>query len=251
MHDGAYDRYLSTVRGLMEKVSKEEVEAAAALLVETIKNDHLVYVLGTSGHAYMAAEEMFYRAGGLIPVSPIFPSGLALAHGAGRSAIVSRCQGYISKVLAYHALGEGDTLLLVDPEGVSPVAIEAALKAKEMGAKVVAITAREYGKNIPLDSAARHPSGMNLCDLEAVDALIDLKMPADDAVLSFPDCAAKVSPVSTVLYMFILNALVGCTVEQLLALGIEPPVWRSRNVSGASEYNKAKSAEYARRIRKL
>ena len=64
-------------------------------------------------------------------------------------AIVRRCQGYISKVLAYHALGEGDTLLLVDPDGVSPVAIEAALKAKEMGAKVVAITARECARLSP------------------------------------------------------------------------------------------------------
>ena len=62
MHDGAYDRYLSTVRGLMEKVSKEEVEAAAAYSSKRSKTITW-FILGTSGHAYMARRRCFTGRG--------------------------------------------------------------------------------------------------------------------------------------------------------------------------------------------
>ena len=38
--------------------------------------DHLIYVFGAR-HAGIIAEEMFYRAGGLMPVAPIFGPGLS------------------------------------------------------------------------------------------------------------------------------------------------------------------------------
>ncbi len=251
MTNGAYERYLSTVQDLIGKICQEQLEKAADLLAETIKNDRLIYVLGTSGHSYMAAEEMFYRVGGLIPVCPIFPSGLDISHGAERSRIIGRCPGYISKVLDYHSPGNGDTLLVVNPEGVNCVTIETVLKAKEMGVKVVGITSTEFCKKVPRNSASRHSSGKNMCEMEELDAIIDIKMPECDSVLSFPNVEARVSPVSTVLYMFALNALVGCTVEKLLALGIDPPVWKDHNAPEALKYNKENSEKYAARIGRL
>lgn len=247
----AFNQYLTTVQDLLGRIEKEQIEKAADVLVGTIKNDKLIYVVGTGGHSYIAAEDMFWRAGGLACVSPIFPSGFALAHGALRSTLMERTQNYISAVLDYEAPGPGDTLIVVNAYGINASTIEAALKGKRMGAKIIAVTSTVFCRNIPRDHPARHPSGKNLCDLEEVDVVIDNKMPADDAVLSLKGLDVKACPVSTILNSFVLQVLVGCTVEKLLTQGIEPPVWKSANLPGGDEYNKKNLERYSARIKRL
>lgn len=247
----AFDQYLSSVQQLLPKIEREQIEKAAGLLVESIKSDKLIYVVGTGGHSYMAAEDMFWRAGGLVPIHPIFPSGFALSHGGVRSSLIERTQNYIGAVLDYEAPGPGDTLIIVNAYGINASTIEAALKGKELGAKIIAVTSTVFCKNIPKEHPARHPSGKNLCDLEEVDVVIDNKMPSDDAVVSFEELDVRVSPVSTILNSFVLQALVGCSVEKLLAEGIKPPIWKSANLPGGDEYNKKYIEEYSTRIKIL
>lgn len=57
-------------------------------------------------------------------------------------------------------------------------------------------------------------------------------MPPGDAVVEIEGFSQKVASVSTILNIFILNAITACTVELLVKKGIAPPVWMSINMAG-------------------
>lgn len=247
----AVKEYKKIVSGLLDKVNQESIKTAAGILTETIKKDKLIYVLGTGGHDYMAAEEMFLRTGGLVNIHPIFPSGLDLSHGGLRSIIIERCSGYISGVLDYYAPLDGDVLIVVSSYGISNTAIEIAIRGKELGAKIIAITSTSFCKRVPEDHPARHSSKQNLCEMNEVDVLIDNHLSSDDAVLSFEEMDVMVSPVSTILNIFILNSLVAATVEQLLSDNITPKVWKNFNLPGGDDYNQKYINMFSKRIKKL
>ena len=59
----------------MRRTQAGAIEQAAQAIAQAIQADHLVYIFGAT-HAGILAQEMFYRAGGLVPVNPILPPGL-------------------------------------------------------------------------------------------------------------------------------------------------------------------------------
>src|SRR5690554_3488796 len=83
-------RYLEAIRELCGKVEKtqlENIDRAADIIAEAISNDNTLHVFGT-GHSHIFAEEMFYRAGGLVTVNPILESALMLHEGALKSTCI-------------------------------------------------------------------------------------------------------------------------------------------------------------------
>lgn len=70
------ESYLSKIEEILEKIRKEERDnfaKTAELISEAVEGDNLIHVFGTGGHSVMAAMEVFYRAGGLACINPIFP----------------------------------------------------------------------------------------------------------------------------------------------------------------------------------
>lgn len=248
---GVFGQYLEAVQGFLSKVDETQIDKAARILAYTIKDDKLIHVLGTEAHSCMAVDDMFWRAGGLVQVKPVFASGLALSHGAQRSIVFERSEDYIKAVIEHEQLEPGDTLLIVSTFGISASAIEAAYKGKATGASVVAITSAASSKGIPANHPDRHHSGKNLYEIEELDAVIDNQVPVTDAVIKLDGLDVNVSPVSTILTSFILQALAGCTAEQLLSMGIAPRVWRSRSLAGGDEYNRKHIDKYSTVIKRL
>ncbi len=73
-------RYLRTVTDLIARLLDQEwprIAAAADLMTDAIASGHVIHAFG-SGHSHMLAEELFYRAGGLVRVRPILFEGLML-----------------------------------------------------------------------------------------------------------------------------------------------------------------------------
>ncbi len=245
-------QYHQTVVSLLQRVVREEgtkIKSVARLLAEVVAADHLIYAFGSGGHSYVAAEEMSWRAGGLAAVFPILDPGVSIAFGARRSTAVERTPGYARAVLGTYPITPQDVLIVVNAYGINACSIDAALWARERGIPTVGITSPGFSRTVPPDHPARHPSRQDLCDV--VDHVLDCKMPERDAVLQFPGLAAWVSPVSTILNAFIIQALVGETVAALLAMGHTPPVWTSSNIPGGDEANRALIERYAPRIRWL
>ena len=63
---------------------KEVILTTAKKIANTLADDGLLYVFGC-GHSHMLAEEVFYRAGGLVPIYPVLIEDLMLHRGGARS----------------------------------------------------------------------------------------------------------------------------------------------------------------------
>lgn len=243
--------YRDTVIGLLQKIEEKEqgaIDKATDLMARAIKEDKLIHVIGPGGHSNMGAYELFYRAGGLVPVNAILDPGTLISMGALRSTIIERTPGYGISVLDAFYVKDG-VLIVVNAYGINAMCIDVALEARRRGVATIGVTSKAFAEKVPPDHPARHPSKKNL--FEVVDVHVDCHMPYGDAVVSIEGLQQKVGPVSTLVNCFTLNLLVIKTVEKLVAQGITPPVWTSGNIPGGDEANQKYIERYRGRIRLL
>ena len=75
------EQYLKGVQEILNQIYQKEeksIDKAAEIICEAIQEDKLIHVFGTGGHSIMGAMEVFYRAGGLVPINPLFPPGISV-----------------------------------------------------------------------------------------------------------------------------------------------------------------------------
>jgi len=244
--------YFDATTALMQRILIEErdpLNRAAGRVADQIAADRLVHVYGPGGHSNLAAQEIFFRAGGLMHVSAILDEGTLLSNGALRSMAIERTTGYGKVVIADARLGEVDLLILVNAYGINAALIDAALEAKRRGVFVIGINSHAHANASAPCHPARHPTKQNLHDL--VDIAIDCKVPIGDALIPVPGMTEQIGAVSTFANGFALNCLVIRTVAMLMERGIEPPIWRSGNAPGGDEANAKFLAQFQDRVRKL
>jgi uncharacterized phosphosugar-binding protein len=202
-------KYINNIEKLIKAVSTKEadnIENAALAAVETLKAGKWIYAFGT-GHSHILAEEIFYRAGGLVKIYPILNTELMLHEGAVKSTSMERLSGYAKVILDDYPIEKGDLLFIFSNSGRNAVPIEMAIEAKKRNIKTIALT------NIAHSSASksRHVSGKRLFEL--VDIVIDNCGIHGDACISTK--TSKVAPTSTVIGAMIMNAIVARTAELL------------------------------------
>ena len=240
-------KYLNIVEESLNRILTEEIDKidrAAEFIAKTAIDGGLLHVIG-AGHSAMLGEELFYRAGGLAFVNPIIDTDITVGHGALRSTLLEKVVGYAEVLLKSARVSNRDTVLVVSTSGVNTFPVEAALKAKELGAKTIAITSISYSSKLN----PRNPWGKRL--FEVVDIAIDNKVPPGDAVIEIEGLANRVAPLSTITNSFIAGLLVAYTVQKLVNKGVEPPIWLSSHLPGAEEHNRKLFDMYMNRIRLL
>ena len=244
--------YQARIDALLTRIRTEEaaaIEAASARMAEQIAADRLVHIFGPGGHSNLAAQEVFFRAGGLMHVSAILDEGTLLSNGALRSMAMERMPGYGRVVIRNAGLGPDSLLILVNAYGINAALIDAALEARGLGATLIGVSSRAHAEGTAPDHPARHPTKQNLHDL--VDFAIDTKVPIGDAVMRIPGMAEPVAAISTFANAFALNWLVMATIARLVEAGTEPPVWRSGNAPGGDEANARFIHRFRDRVRAL
>lgn len=249
---GLATAYFDAVSALMRRVFEEErasIARAADAVAATIADGRLLHVFGTGGHSAMGAEEIFFRAGGLVPVNAILDDGVMLQGGALRSTAIERTPGYARAVLDYYEVGAGDVLLIVNAYGINACTIDAATEGRRRGSTTIGVTSVELQRELPAGHPSRHPSGSNLADL--VDIVIDCKVPMGDALLAVPGVTQRVGASSTFLNALALNLLTLAAIQRLAERGIDPPIWQSANSPGGDAANRGHIAAYKHRIKKL
>jgi uncharacterized phosphosugar-binding protein len=85
----------------------------------------------------MLAEELFYRAGGLASINPIFVEGLMLHNGAVRSSSLERQNGYADSFMAGIDIRKEDVVIVVSTSGINPVLVDVVLWAKNYGVRII------------------------------------------------------------------------------------------------------------------
>ena len=244
----ASDRYFEIAIATLQKIRESQAEPlakAAAKLVETITSGKQIFSFGAS-HSFMLSEELVYRTGGLMLINPIYPHGMNLSvRPMSMTSQLERVLG-LGKVLLQGApIKSGDTLLLTSVSGRNAVILDMATAAREMGVYTIGITSMDYTNSV----TSRHPSGKKLCEL--VDLVLDDGAPAGDAAVSIEGFSQNVGPLSTVTGCALVDALTCAVVEELVAQGVQPPVYVSANVDGGDEHNAKLMAENADRIHYL
>ncbi len=231
----AGQRYLETVSGLVERLRDEtwsDIAAAAELVATCLQSGGTVHAFGT-GHSHMLAEELFYRAGGLVAVRPILFDGLMLHHGAERSTAMERLPGLARILLDDHRVAAGDVLVVASNSGGNAVTTELAAAAGERGLVVIAITSLRHATS----ALARPVSGQRLHEI--ADLVVDNGGVPGDAGVSIAGAPHPVGPTSTVVGAAIVNAIAVEAVERLCASGHVPQVYASSNLAGGDEINGA------------
>ncbi|HEY3685914.1 MAG TPA: sugar isomerase domain-containing protein [Streptosporangiaceae bacterium] len=244
--------YLDRITDLLGRIEETEgaaVADAAALLADQVERDGLCYIYGPGGHSNLAAQEVFFRAGGLVNVSAILDEGTLLSSGALRSMAMERTPRYGALVIEDNRVGDGDLLILVNAYGINAALIDAALAARERGATLIGVSSRAHADGTAPDHPARHPSGRNLHDL--VDVHIDTKVPIGDAVLEIDGISEKVAAISTFANAYALNCLTASATALLAERGVDPSIWRSGNAPGGDERNARFLHRFRDRVRWL
>ena len=238
-----YEKYYEEINGIEEKIFKKErtaIEEIAEQMAVTLKNNRQIYLFGC-GHSHILVEEAFYRAGGLVPVSPIFDTALMLHDGAAKSSHLEKQEEYGDWVIDRVDLERGDMLFIFSNSGINGCPIEIAARAKAKGVTVVAITSVEYvGKE-----KSRHSSGKYLIDY--ADHVINTHVPHGDALVETED--NKIAPGSTISGALIWNMLISQLSEEEERLGVEKEYFVSGNIEGGAEKNERYLRKYQNRIR--
>ncbi len=225
----------------VEQTQLEVVQKAAEITAERLMAGNLLHVFGT-GHSHILAEEVFFRAGGLVQVNAILDPALMLHLSASKSTDLERLPNYARIVLERYDLREGDVFLVVSNSGRNAVPIEAALYAGEHGLRVIAMTSVSAYATLP----SRHPSGKKLADVAEI--VIDTCVPEGDASLSLPGLEQRFGPLSTILGSALIQAYVCAIIETMLRHQVQPKVLISANVESGQDHS-ALFQDYRQRIR--
>jgi uncharacterized phosphosugar-binding protein len=237
--------YLDQIIELLQEIRESQAEAieqAAQVVADTITRDHLIYVFGPS-HSSILSQELFFRAGGLVPVNPILPPGLTTdVRPITLTSRLERLPGFGREIIAECPIGGGDLLIAMSVSGRNPAVVEVAQGAKARGATVIALTSLRY-------SAAVSPRTPGVPRLyEVADLVLDNCAPVGDALAEIPGLPQRVGPASTVTGAAILNAVVSRAAELLMECGADVPVFFSANLDGDDERNRRWLEHYKGRL---
>ena len=231
--ESAGHRYLATVERLIKRLSAEEwpkISAAAHRVADTLQVGGTIHVFGT-GHSHMLAEELFYRAGGLVRVSPILFEGLMLHASAPLSTSLERLPGLAKALLLDHPIKKGDVLIAASNSGSNAVTSELVSQVHDAGVPIIAITSLQHATS----TRARANDLPRLHEL--ADIVIDNGGIVGDAAVDINRFSKRVAPTSTVIGTAILNAIVAEAVELLIDRGISADVYSSSNTLGGDAEN--------------
>lgn len=242
--DTCFDTYFGATQEVLKKIyetQKEKIEYAAEKVAETIKADGIIYVFGC-GHSHLVAGDAFYRAGGLANVSAVFDTDLMLHNGAAKSSVFERMQGLAEPIYDRYCITEKDTLIVVSTSGKNCVPIEMAQCGVKNGVFTLAVCSSSY-----FGETSKHPSGKLLYN--SAEFFIDNCVPKGDATVEIGD--SKMGAVSTAASCFIVNSVLVGAAGLANEAGKKPPVYKSGNVEGGAEFNKALIDAYRSRIKHL
>jgi uncharacterized phosphosugar-binding protein len=244
-------RWLSATRSVLDEIEstqENQIRQAAELMADSIQAGRWVHTFGC-GHATIPVEEMYPRIGGFVGFHPMvelpltFFTRITGEMGIHQFLFLERAEGYGDAIMKSYSFDARDTMWIFSHTGINNVNVDIALRAKEMGMKLVATgSASQAG-------ASRHPSQKTL--FEIADVVIDTRVPAGDSAVPLKDHVDNVGPVSTMAFVAVVWMTITTVAEILADRGEKLFIHPSHNVPGdttARERLDSALTEYKRRI---
>ena len=234
----AYFNNIRRVLDYVENTQADSLEKGAKLMAEATLSGHNIFTFGCS-HAGLLALEMYYRTGGMATINPVRAPGLNLdVDPATMTSQIERLPEYGRIIADNQPIGAGDVVIVHSVSGRNTVTVDFALRCREKGAKVIALTSLDYSKGV----SSRHPSHFRL--FETADLVLDNGGCPGDGSLVIDEIPEKVGPTSTAVGAAMLNAMMCRAVELVAQAGAIVPVFMSANVEGGDAHNRAMLEEY-------
>jgi uncharacterized phosphosugar-binding protein len=246
-------QWLAEVRGVMDNIEATQTDSirrAAEIMADSIAAERWVHTFGC-GHATIPVEEMYPRIGGFVGFHPMVELPLTFftrvtgEMGIHQFLFLERAEGYGTAIMKSYKFDARDTLWIFSHSGINNVNIDVALRAKELGMKVIATGSEAGFRGV----ASRHSSGKRLFEL--ADVIIDTCVPSTDAAVPIPNHGDRVGPISTMGFVTVVWMTI-CTVADILVeRGVKLHIHPSHNVPGDTTANERLAgalAEYKRRV---
>ena len=226
--------WLKNARDVMSNIEDsqlENIKKAATLMADSIEAGRWVHTFGC-GHATIPIEEMYPRIGGFVGFHPLcelpltFFTRITGEMGVHQFLFLERAEGYGEAIMKSYTFDKRDTMWLFSHTGINNVNIDVALKAKELGMKVIVFgsAAQTVGKK------SRHSCGKTLFEL--ADIVVDSCAPLVDASVPVKNHFDKVGPVSTMAFITLVWMTVTTVAEILADRGVKLYIHPSHNVPG-------------------
>ena len=226
--------WLRNTRSLIDRIEQtqtDNIRKAAELMADSIEAERWVHTFGC-GHATIPVEEMYPRIGGFVGFHPIIELPLSFfTHVKGEMGIhqflfLERTEGYGREIMKSYSFDSRDTMWIFSHSGINPINIDMAIRARELGMKIVVVGSVEGFADKP----SRHSSGKKVFEL--ADVLIDSCVPAVDASVDLKNHGDRVGPLSTMGFITVVWMTITTVAEILADRGVKLYIHPSHNVPG-------------------
>jgi uncharacterized phosphosugar-binding protein len=245
MSASTYFDSLDKILDRIRTTQLDKLREAGALCANVIMAGGRVYLFG-SGHSVIPVMDVFPRYGSFVGFYPLYDprlmwSNVVGPHGARELLWLERREGYIEQFLQSYPIDQRDALIVFSHGGMNAAPIEAAMYARDRGARVITVSSLE---NLKVATRS-HSSGSALSDLG--DIAIDNCVEPEDAQVDVGR-REKVGAGSTIAAVAVAMALVAETGAKLAEAGHELHTFVSPNVPGVKPtHNFSVFDVYARR----
>jgi uncharacterized phosphosugar-binding protein len=242
--------FAGTALDQLARVAEDQRDALAnggRLIADALAGGGILHAYGT-GHSRSVALELVARAGGFIPTNLLAIKDLVLWGGRSPESIrdpkLEREPGVAAEVLALHDVRPGDVMVIASNSGTNPAVVDMARLVRDRSVPVIAIGSLTHAAAAP----RRDADGQVLFDV--ADVVVDTLTPVGDAVVSLAD-GTRACGTSTLSAVFIAQLLVANALSVLAERGVQVPVYRSMNTSGADAPNAEAERAWAARLRPI
>lgn len=247
----AWEKYFITMQEVVEKVLKtqeENIMKAATILADTTEKGGLIYGFGT-GHSHLVVDDAFWRAATPANYCALLEQSATGSFEITKSYEIENTYGIGAKIVDYHRITPNDCMIIISNSGNNISPVDAAIRAKEKGIPVIAITAVEYSNYLK----TKHKNNVKLKDI--ADVVLDNCSLIGDAVVDIEGFDMKVGSSSTIPNVFLQNAILTQMVEILVQRGFTPDVYYNGHMAfmkpDCADHNDKLVDKYFYRIRNL
>lgn len=247
----AWERYFEAMQKVVEDVRTTQgdaIERAATIMADTTQKGGIIYGFGT-GHSHLVTDDAFWRAATPANYCALLEQSATGSFEITKSYSIENLYGVGTSVVDYHRITPDDCLIVISNSGNNIAPVDAALRAREKGIPVIAITAVAYSDYL----TTKHRAGVKLKDV--ADVVLDNCSLIGDATVEIEGFPMKVGSSSTIPNVFLHTAVLTEMVEILVKRGFEPDVYYNGHMAfmdeSCAEHNDKLVDKYFYRIRNL